>query len=78
MTQGRRTSPLQRRLLIVLAALGAKLPKPVASREIELEQGGGALVYEPNLRDPHAAGHRADGCRRHPQVWPEHQRLCSA
>lgn len=45
-------SPLQRRVLIVLAALNAKRPGPVATRDIErvLEQGGDAPVYGPNLR----------------------------
>ena len=39
----RRPSPLQRRILIVLAALDAKRPGPVATRDIErvLEQGDG-------------------------------------
>ncbi len=48
----RRPSPLQRRVLIVLAALGAKRLGPVATRDIErmLEQGGDAPVYGPNLR----------------------------
>lgn len=48
----RRPSPLQRRVLIVLAALGAKRPGPVATRDIErvLEQGGDAPVYGTNLR----------------------------
>ncbi|MDJ6798869.1 MULTISPECIES: hypothetical protein [Salmonella] len=52
MTQARRPSPLQRRVLIVLAALEAKRPGPVATRDIErmLEQGGDAPVYGPNLR----------------------------
>lgn len=52
MTQARRPSPLQRRVLIVLAALGAKRPGPVATRDIErvLQQGGDAPVYGPNLR----------------------------
>ena len=52
MTQTRRPSPLQRRVLIVLAALDAKRPGPVATRDIErvLEQGGDAPVYGPNLR----------------------------
>jgi len=50
--KGRRPSPLQRRVLIVLAALGAKRPGPVATRDIArvLEQGGSAPVYGPNLR----------------------------
>lgn len=50
--EGRRPSPLQRRVLIVLAALDAKRPGPVATRDIEqiLEQGGDAPVYGPNLR----------------------------
>ena len=48
----RRPSPLQRRVLIVLAALDAKRPGPMATRDIErvLEQGGDAPVYGPNLR----------------------------
>lgn len=48
----RRPSPLQRRVLIVLAALGAKRPGPVATRDIErvLEQSGDAPVYGTNLR----------------------------
>ncbi|MHB3369852.1 hypothetical protein ACYBWA_25385, partial [Klebsiella pneumoniae] len=48
----RRPSPLQRRVLIVLAALDAIRPGPVATRDIErvLEQGGDAPVYGPNLR----------------------------
>lgn len=48
----RRPSPLQRRVLIVLAALDAKRPGPVATRDIErvLELGGDAPVYGPNLR----------------------------
>ncbi|TKJ82888.1 hypothetical protein [Erwinia persicina] len=50
--KARRPSPLQRRVLIVLAALDAKRPGPVATRNIErvLEQGGDAPVYGPNLR----------------------------
>ncbi|HAY2086874.1 MULTISPECIES: hypothetical protein [Enterobacter cloacae complex] len=52
MTKTRRPSPLQRRVLIVLAAFGAKRPGPLATRDIErvLEQGGDAPVYGPNLR----------------------------
>ncbi|MFV5908398.1 hypothetical protein [Klebsiella oxytoca] len=48
----RRPSPLQRRVLIVLTALDAKRPGPVATRDIErvLEQGGDTPVYGPNLR----------------------------
>ncbi|HCM9246549.1 TPA: hypothetical protein N5L31_003897 [Enterobacter bugandensis] len=50
--KSRRPSPLQRRVLIVLAALDAKRPGPVATRDIErvLEQGGDAPVYGTNLR----------------------------
>lgn len=50
--KSRRPSPLQRRVLIVLAAFGTKRPGPVATRDIErvLEQGGGAPVYGTNLR----------------------------
>ena len=52
MTQSRRPSPLQRRMLIVLAALDEKRPGPVLTRDIErvLEQSGEAPVYGPNLR----------------------------
>ncbi|XEK92962.1 hypothetical protein NMD04_27435 (plasmid) [Citrobacter meridianamericanus] len=48
----RRPSPLQRRVLIVLAALDAKHPGPVPTRNIErvLEMSGEAPVYGPNLR----------------------------
>ncbi|HDT5669724.1 TPA: hypothetical protein QHJ20_004990, partial [Escherichia coli] len=47
-----RPSPLQRRVLIVLAALDEKRPGPVLTRDIErvLEQSGEAPVYGPNLR----------------------------
>ncbi|MEN1529115.1 hypothetical protein AAIH31_31115, partial [Pseudomonas aeruginosa] len=50
--QSRRPSPLQRRVLIVLAALDEKRPGPVLTRDIErvLEQSGEAPVYGPNLR----------------------------
>ena len=52
MTQSRRPSPLQRRVLIELAALDEKRPGPVLTRDIErvLEQSGEAPVYGPNLR----------------------------
>ncbi len=52
MTPARRPSPLQRRVLIVLAALDEKRPGPVATRDIERvpERGGDAPVYGPNLR----------------------------
>ncbi|HFN5920495.1 TPA: hypothetical protein ACHGGI_005096 [Escherichia coli] len=52
MTQSRRPSPLQRRVLIVLATLDEKRPGPVLTRDIErvLEQSGEAPVYGPNLR----------------------------
>ncbi|EJH4685941.1 hypothetical protein NLR72_003890 [Escherichia coli] len=51
MTQSRRQSPLQRRVLIVLAALDEKRPGPVLTRDIErvLERSGEAPVYGPNL-----------------------------
>ena len=51
-TTSRRPSPLQRRVLIVLAALDEKSPGPVATRDIErvLGRGGDAPVYGPNLR----------------------------
>ncbi|HAX3344641.1 TPA: hypothetical protein JWL09_004880 [Escherichia coli] len=53
MTQSRRPSPLQRRVLIVLAALDEKRPGPVLTRDIErvLKRSGEAPVYGPNLRD---------------------------
>ena len=52
MNQSRRPSPLQRRVLIVLAALDEKRPGPVLTRDIErvLERSGEAPVYGPNLR----------------------------
>ncbi|EFO2118077.1 hypothetical protein ABK735_24515 [Enterobacter kobei] len=53
MTQARRPSPLQRRVLIVLAALEARHPgTPVPTRLIErlLTDGGHGPVYGPNLR----------------------------
>ena len=52
MTQSRRPSPLQRRVLIVLAALDEKRPGPVLTRDIErvLEQSWESPVYGPNLR----------------------------
>ncbi|WP_210524017.1 hypothetical protein [Pantoea ananatis] len=48
----RRPSPLQRRILIVLAAIEAKRPGRLATRDLErlLAQGGDAPVYGPNLR----------------------------
>lgn len=49
----RRTSPLQRRIMVVLAALDARHPgTPVPTRLIEhlLTEGGDAPVYGPNLR----------------------------
>ncbi|ENW5426940.1 hypothetical protein ACFLQD_005295, partial [Escherichia coli] len=51
MTQSRRQSPLQRRVLIVLAALDEKRLGPVLTRDIErvLERSGEAPVYGPNL-----------------------------
>ncbi len=52
MTQSRQPSPLQRRVLIVLAALNEERPGPAATRDIErvLEKGGDTPVYGPNLR----------------------------
>ena len=52
MTRSRRPSPLQRRVLIVLAALDEKRPGPVLTRDLErvLERSGEAPVYGPNLR----------------------------
>lgn len=52
MTQARRPSPLQRRVLIVLAGLEHNDITRVRTRDLEhlLEQGGDAPVYGPNLR----------------------------
>ncbi|EBX8423485.1 hypothetical protein DTH24_20935 [Salmonella enterica subsp. enterica serovar Urbana] len=52
MTQARRPSPLQRRVLIVLAGLEHNDITRVRIRDLEhlLEQGGDAPVYGPNLR----------------------------
>ena len=49
----RRPSPLQRSILIVLAAINERTPGPVATREIErlLEKGGDKPVYGNNLRE---------------------------
>ncbi|VCZ99857.1 hypothetical protein BANRA_05513 [Klebsiella pneumoniae] len=62
----RRPSPLQRRVLIVLAALDAKRPGPVATRDIErvLEQGGDAPVRTEPARLLPAHGSR--GLAAHP------------
>ncbi|EPR7391848.1 hypothetical protein ACU8JE_004944, partial [Escherichia coli] len=48
----RRPSPLQRRVLIVLAGLKHNDITRVRTRDLEhlLEQGGDAPVYGPNLR----------------------------
>lgn len=48
----RRPSPLQQRILIVLAAMDLRRPGAVPTRDIErlLEQGGDVPVYGPNLR----------------------------
>ena len=64
MTQSRRPSPLQRRVLIVLAALDEKRPGPVLTRDIErvLEQSGEAPVYGPNLRAPAVVWRMPAGC----------------
>lgn len=62
MTQSRRPSPLQRRVLIVLAALDEKRPGPVLTRDIErvLEQSGGS----PGLRaKPARLLPSSGGCR---------------
>lgn len=52
-TSTRRPSPLQRRILIVLAALAERCPGPVATRDIEqiLAKGSERSVYGNNLRD---------------------------
>lgn len=47
MTQSRRPSPLQRRVLIVLAALDEKRPGPVLTRDIE--RAAGAKRGSPGL-----------------------------
>ncbi|CAI9395499.1 MULTISPECIES: hypothetical protein [Enterobacteriaceae] len=51
--KARRPSPLQRRILIVLAALAERCPGPVATRDIEqiLANGSERPVYGNNLRD---------------------------
>lgn len=62
MTQSRRPSPLQRRVLIVLAALDEKRRGPVLTRDIErvLEQSGGS----PGLRaKPARLLPSSGGCR---------------
>lgn len=62
MTQSRRPSPLQRRVLIVLAALDEKRPGPVLTRDIErvLEQKRGS----PGLRaKPARLLPSSGGCR---------------
>ncbi|EGK0962743.1 hypothetical protein IOM74_004279 [Salmonella enterica] len=48
----RKPSPLQRRVLIILAVLDTKRPGPVLTRDIErmLERSGDTPVYGPNLR----------------------------
>ena len=71
-------SPLQRRVLIVLAALDEKRPGPVLTRDLErvLERSGEAPVYGPNLRA---------SCRRLEDAGWKHQagfahcapRICS-
>ena len=63
----RRPSPLQRRVLIVLAALGAKRPGPVATRDIGAGAGAGRRcpVYGPNLRASLPA-HGSRGLAAHP------------
>ena len=45
MTQSRRPSPLQRRVLIVLAALDEKRPGPVLARVGSLAYGNEPLYY---------------------------------
>ncbi|UIV22900.1 hypothetical protein H6S16_25365 (plasmid) [Escherichia coli] len=51
MTQSRRPSPLQRRVLIVLAALDEKRPGPVLTRDIERAGAKrGSPGLRPNLR----------------------------
>ncbi|EHX1366527.1 hypothetical protein NRK09_004655 [Escherichia coli] len=77
MTQSRRPSPLQRRVLIVLAALDEKRPDHVLTRDIErvLERSGEAPVYGPNLR---ASCRRLEDAGRaiaHPLLLAEQNRL---
>lgn len=64
MTQSRRPSPLQRRVLIVLAALDEKRPGPVLTRDIErvLEQSGEAPVYGPTCAPPAVVWRMPAGC----------------
>ncbi|RRE42707.1 hypothetical protein EAN88_29800 [Klebsiella pneumoniae] len=58
----------------MLAALDAKRPGPVATRDIErvLEQGGDAPVYGPNLRASCRRMKRAGcaPCARRTCSWP--------
>ncbi|WP_072009125.1 hypothetical protein [Escherichia coli] len=81
MTQSRRPSPLQRRVLIVLAALDEKRPGHVLTRDIErvLERSGEAPVYGPNLRAPNLqlAVELTDAGRAvaHPLLLAEQNRL---
>ena len=78
MTQSRRPSPLQRRVLIVLAALDEKRPGPVLTRDIErvlersglrakparlLPSSGGCRLAAYPARSEPAAGSGADGRR---------------
>ncbi|KAA1323074.1 hypothetical protein F1E19_25770 [Escherichia coli] len=55
MTQSRRPSPLQRRMLIVLAALDEKRPGPVLTRDIEPRQPGGCKLKTAPVRPVVAA-----------------------
>ncbi len=66
--KSRRPSPLQRRVLIVLAALGAKRPGPVATRDIE-RAGAGAGRGRPGVRAEPARllpAHGSRGLAAHP------------
>jgi hypothetical protein len=60
----RRPSPLQRNILVVLAALGARRPGPVATRDIErlLEQGGSKPVYGRTSVPPAGGWKTRAGC----------------
>lgn len=73
--KSRRPSPLQRRVLIVLAALDAKRPGPVATRDIErvLEQGGDARYTGRTCVPPAGAWKPRAGCApcaRRTCSWP--------
>ncbi len=64
MTQSRRPSPLQRRVLIVLAALDEKRPGPVLTRDLErvLERSGEARSTGQTCAPPAVVWRMPAGC----------------